>query len=74
MGLCEAVELKLSEQRKFVLWWDAQEKAAGARGVGKRVALQTGNATLESLGQNRDTVHRWRVRLKAEPWAIVSDV
>ena len=25
----EAVELKLSEQRKFVLWHDAQEKARG---------------------------------------------
>lgn len=64
--LFEAVERKLSEQRKFVLWWDGQEKQQGARGVG--VALAVRDATVPIAGQNglpdRDTIHRWRTRLK----------
>jgi hypothetical protein len=58
-----AVELKLSEQRKFVLWWDGQEKRPGP-GRGKK-ASRTGDgfSTLSDLGLNRDTVHRWRARL-----------
>ena len=34
-GLHEAVQAKLGEQLRFVLWWDGQEKQAGAlkRGV-----------------------------------------
>ncbi len=31
----EAVEAKLTEQRKFVLWWDEQEKHPGNRGAGR---------------------------------------
>jgi ParB family chromosome partitioning protein len=31
-GLYEAVKTKLTEQRKFIKWWDAQPKASGARG------------------------------------------
>jgi phage N-6-adenine-methyltransferase len=66
--LFEAVELKLGEQRKFVLWWDQQEKQQGARGVGKKVALPVHDAT-PIAGRDglpdRDTIHRWR-RLKDE--------
>lgn len=69
-GLYDAVERKLGEQRRFVLWWDQQEKASGARGnPGGRgapiVASQTDDATsLADFGLDRDTVHRWRKRLK----------
>ena len=28
--LYEAIELKLAEQRRFVLWWDGQEKTPEA--------------------------------------------
>ena len=62
--LLEAVELKLSEQRAFVVWWDSQDKRAGSRGVGKKVEFQTGNPTLDSLGVDKLTLHRWRSRLK----------
>lgn len=71
--LFEAVETKLAEQRRFVIWWDGQEKQAGARGSagpgrGNKTASQTNNSvlTLKSLGQDGDTVHRWRTRLKDE--------
>ena len=64
--LLKAVELKLTEQRKFVFWWDSQDKRAGARGVGKKVEFQTGNPTLDSLGVDKLTLHRWRSRLKDE--------
>lgn len=64
--LFEAVEIKLTEQRNFVLWWDEQEKLNGARGTGKKVASRTDNATIKELGLDRDTVHRWRGRLKDE--------
>jgi phage N-6-adenine-methyltransferase len=64
--LCKAVETKLSEQRNFVLWWDTQEKAAGSRGIGKKVASWIGDATsvLADFGLSRDIVHRWRQRLR----------
>ena len=59
----------LAEQQRFVLWWDGQEKAAGARGNDSnqyQVASQTNNATtLADLGLDRDTIHRWRKKLKA---------
>ena len=47
----EAIEAKLKEQRKFVLWWDGQEKQERARGIagpgrGNKTALQTSNAVL----------------------------
>ncbi len=34
--LYEAIEAKLVEQRRFVLWWDAQEKDKGGRPSGNR--------------------------------------
>ncbi len=50
--------------KRFVLWWDGQEKSAGARGNDSnqyQVASQTNNATtLADLGLDRDTIHRWR--------------
>lgn len=30
-GLFEAIKAKLTEQRRFVLWWDTQEKDKGGR-------------------------------------------
>ena len=33
-GLYEAIEAKITEQRRFVLWWDAQEKDKGGRPSG----------------------------------------
>jgi ParB family chromosome partitioning protein len=68
-GLCDAVELKLSEQRKFVLWWDQQEKHPGNQGAGRGQVRpsQTGDGLkLQALGLDSSTVHRWRVRL-ADP-------
>jgi hypothetical protein len=64
--LFKAIKLKLTEQRKFVLWWDKQSKQQGARGIGKKVALRTGNTTLAELGTDGFTVHRWRSKLKDE--------
>ena len=63
-------ELKLAEQRRFVLWWDAQEKQAGARGSGSnqyhKVASPVCDATTLLLADHhldRSTVSRWRTRL-----------
>ena len=33
--LYEAIEAKLVEQRRFVLWWDEQEKDPGRPGPGR---------------------------------------
>ncbi len=38
--LYEAIELKLTEQRRIVLWWDGQEKAAGELKRGSAPASQ----------------------------------
>ena len=66
--LYEAIQHKLGEQRRFVLWWDEQDKRQGARGVGKKVASQTDDATITiaDLGLDRETVSRWRKKL-ADP-------
>ena len=61
-GLMEAVELKLTEQRNFVLWWDGQEKQHGK--LGSRSGTQF--AYLDKLGADKKTVHRWRRRLADE--------
>lgn len=60
---CPAVEAKLTEQREFVLWWDGQEKHPGNRG-GAAIADRR-RPTLKSLGVDKDSVHRWRGKLKA---------
>lgn len=62
--LNEAVEAKLSEQRDFVLWWDMQEKSPGGRPTENPSHQNDGFVTIDSLGMDRDTVYRWRSRLK----------
>jgi hypothetical protein len=69
--LMEAVEHKLAEQRKFVLWWDGQGHKGGN-------PTDTGLQRLEDLGgrgktrngpdtgfrePDRMTISRWRTRL-----------
>ena len=61
--LLEAVELKLSEQRKFVLWWDGQSLRKG--GKPSRTADGLAIAGRDGL-PDRETLRRWRVRLKEE--------
>ncbi len=62
---------RLYEQRRFVLWWDEQEKQAGSLKRGQTPAspvndagatpLQTTDAVkAEDYGLDRDTIHRWR--------------
>ena len=53
---------KLTEQRKFVLWWDGQEKQAGAR---TPRAGRPASPLLSSFGIEHHTISRWRRRLKA---------
>jgi len=71
-GLMKAIEDKMTEQRNFVLWWDEQEKAQGARGTpgpgrGIKTASQVSDAVLQikNIGIDKDTIHRWR-KLKGE--------
>jgi len=53
--LFEAISMKLTEQRKYVLWLDTQEKSKGGRGK-TRLRSETG------LPDRRET-HRWRKKL-----------
>ncbi len=64
--LYEAIAAKLGEQRRFVLWWDGQEKSKGGRPPEN--PSQTGEEipTLDTLGLDYSTVHRWRTKLKDE--------
>jgi phage N-6-adenine-methyltransferase len=64
--LYEAVEWKLTEQRRFVLWWDQQDRAPGP-GRGKK-GSQTGDgfSRLADFALDDGTVHRWRERLKTD--------
>ena len=57
---------ELAAQRNFVVWWDGQEKQAGALKQGKELSRRRGSATpeLKDFGLDRDTVSRWRKRLK----------
>jgi ParB family chromosome partitioning protein len=66
-GLYQAVQTKLGEQRRFVLWWDGQEKNPGNRGAGKgkvRPSEIDDGLKADHFGLDRDTIHRWRKRLK----------
>jgi hypothetical protein len=65
--LLEAVEQKLAEQRKFVLWWDGQ----GQHGGDRRSRLRTSNLDRGDFGLDSSSLHRWRTRLKAEPRRFV---
>ncbi len=59
-------EAKLGEQRRFVLWWDDQEKQQGALKRGQAPASPVNDAgkRISDFGLDRDTIHRWRRRLK----------
>jgi hypothetical protein len=54
------VEIKLGEQRRFVLWWDEQEKR---RGTGLPSQTTDGSVAAD-FGLPRDTISRWRKKLK----------
>ena len=59
-GLYRAIEVQVSEQRKFVLWWDRQKK-----GQGERTDIIPRNRSvtkLEDLKLDKMTVSRWRKR------------
>ena len=60
------LEVKLTEQRRFVVWWDGEEKHPGRRPSKNAVAVadqQRLKAGEEAL-PDRDTLHRWRIRFK----------
>jgi hypothetical protein len=59
--LYAAVEAKLGELRRFVLWWDGQEKR---RGVGGSPSRTNDRDSLADFGLDRDAISRWRKRLK----------
>jgi phage N-6-adenine-methyltransferase len=71
-GLTKAIRLKLTEQAKFVEWWDtAAEKHTGARGDKRPNAeRRSRSATALKAGTNglpqRYTIDRWRQKL-ADP-------
>ena len=51
---------KLTEQRNFVIWWDG----AGLRIGGKPSQTDDGYVAGKDGIPDRDTIHRWRKRLK----------
>jgi hypothetical protein len=57
------VEIKLGEQRRFVLWWDQQEKDRGGGDVRNTANRPVIGVRPEDFGLDRDTIHRWRKRL-----------
>jgi hypothetical protein len=67
-GLYRAVETKLGEQRRFVLWYDGQPKDKGAAEPGTNrgatPSQYVDSVRAEDFGLDRDTIHRWRTRLK----------
>jgi hypothetical protein len=70
-NLLKAVREKLKAIREFVLWWDAQEKAQGAREAGtNRGATPSQNGDSVKAGRDgmpeRFTIERWRKRTKEE--------
>ncbi len=69
--LYEAIEAKLGEQRRFVLWWDEQNNKGGNPTL-------TGLKRLEDYGVDSVTVHRWRTlydltRLDDGTWAMAME-
>jgi hypothetical protein len=61
--LYEAVQIKLGEQRRFVLWWDEQQKRRATPGNLGASQTSDGPAAAD-FGLNRETISRWRKRLK----------
>ena len=49
-------------QRRFVLWWDAQEKHKGGRPTENPSQIDDG-LKAQDYGVDCDTIHRWRKRL-----------
>ena len=64
--LFEAIEAKLKEQRKFVLWWDQREKAEGGDKRSKEYHRRRPTTVVTGRGgvPDRTIIHRWRTRLK----------
>ena len=58
--LHEAVKAKLTEQRKFVLWWDAQEKDRGGDAATHARRRSPTAVKAQDFGLDRDTIPRWR--------------
>ena len=67
-GLYEAVRAKLGEQRRFVLWWDQQEKNPGGNPSQTNDGLlpRQDLPTAYDFGLTRETIRRWRKRLKKQ--------
>jgi hypothetical protein len=62
VGLIKAIEEKMTEQRNFVLWWDANR----LEGRPNKASLACDALLLrKDLGTDKDTIHRWR-KLKDE--------
>jgi phage N-6-adenine-methyltransferase len=62
-GLYQAVQVKLGEQRRFVLWWDGQGKRKATPGNLGPSQNADGPAAAD-FGLNRETLSRWRKKLK----------
>lgn len=62
--LFQAVEAKLGEQRKFVLWWDGTKHGGEPRRGGS--ASQNNSTVKLPPGVEPMTIHRWRTKLKDE--------
>ena len=69
--LTQAVEVKLTAQREFVVWWDQQEKDKGAATPGTDRGRRRNRPETASLPgrdglPDRLTLHRWRKNLGDE--------
>src|SRR5262245_9820212 len=57
--LLKAIAVKLSEQRRFIVWWDSQER----RGRPKLTQI---SVNLNAFGLEDSVVSRWRAKLKRD--------
>jgi hypothetical protein len=57
--------VKAVEQRRFVLWWDQQEKRRHV--VNSTPSRTTDGVAIADFGLDRDTLHRWRRRPRKKP-------
>ena len=63
MLLFHAVKTKLTEQRKFVVWWDSEGLRKGG---GAPLQVRKGGTAGKKGIPDSITLHRWRTRLKDE--------
>ena len=63
--MLHAIEVKLINQRNFVLWWDKQDKQKNQWDAGDR-SVTSNIEKLDTYHLDRKTVSRWRQRL-ADP-------